>query len=148
MLKIKQSHDRLTFNMVIPIPGKTVFILRLGSDSSYNQYQLGTWFQPLMGQISTSWVPHSRQWYDSQYQLGTWFQTWMGQSVPVGHLISETDVTLSTSRAPDSGYWLDNQYQLGTWFQKLLGQSVPAEHLIPNKDMCCCDELRMVSDWK
>ena len=32
MLKIRRSHDRLIFNMGIPIPGKTVFILRQGPD--------------------------------------------------------------------------------------------------------------------
>ena len=30
MLKIRRSRDRLIFNMGIPIPGKTVFILRQG----------------------------------------------------------------------------------------------------------------------
>ena len=30
MLKIRRSHDRLIFNMGIPIPGKAVFILRRG----------------------------------------------------------------------------------------------------------------------
>ena len=30
MLKIRRSHDRLIFNMAIPILGKTVFILRRG----------------------------------------------------------------------------------------------------------------------
>ena len=33
MLKISLSHDRLIFNMGIPIPGKTVFILRQGLDT-------------------------------------------------------------------------------------------------------------------
>ena len=32
MLKIRRSHDRLIFNMGIPIPGKTVFILRRGPE--------------------------------------------------------------------------------------------------------------------
>ena len=31
MLNIRQSHDCLIFNMGIPIPGKTVFILRRAS---------------------------------------------------------------------------------------------------------------------
>ena len=30
MIKIRQSHDSLIFNMAIPYLGKTVFILRLG----------------------------------------------------------------------------------------------------------------------
>ena len=33
MLKIRRSHDRHMFNMGIPIPGKTVFILRWNTGS-------------------------------------------------------------------------------------------------------------------
>ena len=33
MLKIRRSRDRLIFNMGIPIPGKTVFILKRGAGS-------------------------------------------------------------------------------------------------------------------
>ena len=37
MLKIRRSHDRLIFNMVILIPGETVFILIPGPDGLATQ---------------------------------------------------------------------------------------------------------------
>ena len=38
MLKIRRSHDRLIFNMGIPIPGKKVFILKRGPGDCFVHY--------------------------------------------------------------------------------------------------------------
>ena len=43
MLKIRRSHDRLIFNMGIPKPGKTVFILKQGPGPPYRIFRFSQW---------------------------------------------------------------------------------------------------------
>ena len=65
LLKVRRSHDHLIFNMGIPIPGKTVFILRWSPCDK----RVSADIKPILLAQKTAWVGLNILMYISDYKI-------------------------------------------------------------------------------